>query len=748
MRALVTDVTKLPIAYRALLAEFDIDTGSSLRAKYPPAPPVVKEAVDVEGNTLCSFGDDEEVPPERFYALELDDNYCASHMLPDGAEKHLISRSVFIVNRPKPAIYDRFHVYCFALADTTEPGEVDTRDIGASTHWEWVRNTVADDPFLHEEMQRSKMTGEIIVRSKRTVLLGPERITEPGALQVCPAIPVSVVAFAHQLQIRCTQHEFDSVSCGAFVGRDEVSMTGMAAPSSMYIGGYSFAVLRVDSTWHGFLLQTTHLERLKEVMDTLPLDEMGKGALDGTENSTVPPLYGLCAVVTRKDASVRRGGISKSVALLGPTLVWLEPFFPLLVETALQCCDVKGKTEEAMEQQTALLRRCFDAVKGAATPLMRQLRETDSFLEMEVMRISTRSLKPAHVSYTASPFGTPHYLNIPLSPESSDFTFSRCGLEQMVEVSGASFWTVLMAILLEKRIVILSRQGLPNDVCEAALSLGLIGNLLDPGFTAKKVFPYTSVNGFPHFSSVPGYIVGTLNPIFETQHGWWDVLCDLDNKSVMVSPDGGNGIKTGGVLAHDIQFSREILSKVYRMRAMREPAGERHQAVLLSVEECLGLIIMVSEAYETHGYRVARSMQNTYLTPTILRLRASALRGSMLDDMPDRYLFPGEDMTMFISVAVVRRASSCEESELIYALHNLLGFVRSCKEVLLLLRRMPLALEGLNPLAAQLLHASSIVRQAALELMRRVEVFPPGRAAITAMNSFLFMVYEEASREA
>ncbi|KAH9579765.1 hypothetical protein LSM04_000949 [Trypanosoma melophagium] len=767
MKASVAEVSRLPIAYCALLAEFDIDTGSCLRARYPLLiSSTVREIIAAEGNTLAGVGKSEEEieqeEEEQQQAFELDENYCASHMLPDGAEKQVVSRTVFIVNRPKPVITECVPIYYFTAGNGKEVKTLDVALTSSERHLKWIRETIMDNNFLHDELQFIKATGELFVKKRVSVNMESISLIEPQILQLSSTLPHDINIFVQKLQVKLLQNEMEVVERGASLGTDEMPINRISKISNTHHSGYLFAIIRTDTKLHGFLVQSTHLERFTSLMEffSTPTKEEEKEKKGGVKMShftpsLVPPLYGLCAVVTRKDASVRRGGISKSVALLGPKLVWLEPFFPLLVETALQCCDVKGKTEEALERQIALLQCCFDHVELAKKTLRQRLSKVNSFLEMEVIRLCTKSLEMSHVLYNASPFGKSHSIRIPVLPESYDFTFSRYGLEQMVETCGSSFWIVVMAIVLEKRIVVLSRQGLPNDVCEAALSLGLIGNLLDPNFTATKVFPYTSVNGFLHFSDIPGYIVGTLNPIFETQQAWWDVLCDLDNKTVVVSPEGwssnfnnnnNSNNKASNSPMYDVQFFRDIINKVYRMKALREPLCEQHTAIRLIVEEYLDLMIMVGKVSDTKRNELSSPIQNTFLTSNITRIRLRAQSKSIIQNMPENFLLPDESPFLIFSVATLRRASSCDEAELLQALHFLLGSVQTCKEVLVFLRRMPLALEGLNPLAAQLLHPSVQVRNAALELLRRLEVMQIGRDAISAMNSFMYMVYEEASK--
>ncbi|ESL11368.1 hypothetical protein TRSC58_00883 [Trypanosoma rangeli SC58] len=765
--------TGLPIAYYVLLAEFDVDTGPCLRAKYPSAPSRVTEAADEEGNTVCRMVNkrsDETV--KRSHSFELDEDYCASHMLPDGGEKQVISRTIFIVNRTKPVNTHRFPVYCFTLTAPARPRESETGPLGFSKEWEWVRDAAAEEVLLHEELNYNRVTGKVCVHSKGVVTWGPVTVQAPDAFQVCPTLPTTVVAFVQQLQERFGLHSADVAGGEKSHENDTTSFSDITLMSSTAITGYSFFVHHSGSAYRGFLMKSTHLEvwmRSKNVSQPSSgtgvtiakavKEEPAIELLNSTESSNAPPLYGLCAVVTRKDLSVRRGGISKSVALLGPKLVWLECFFPLLVETVLQCCDIKGKTEEAFEQQTALVRRCFEAVDTATCSLRRAICEVPgTHLEHEVMRLFNTSGRLAHVLCALSPFGSSHKLRIPLFPQMYDFDFSRYGLEQMVEVCGASFWTLVVAVLLEKRVVILSRQGLPNDVCEAALSLGLIGNLLDPHFLTTKVFPYTSVNGFFHFSHIPGYIVGTLNPIFETQHAWWDVLCDLDNKCVVLSSEanssvnslhhssgsGSAGGKAGDWATQDAQVAKYILDKLRRMKAMRKSSCERHQAVLLMIEEYLVMTIMVGEV--DHSI-LSCIIKTVFCTPALDRLRALAQGSTIFHGALEHFLLPGEDPLLIVAVATVRRANRCDRVELMRALAHLLNRVRSYNDVICLLRRMPLALEGLNPIAMQLLHTSPLVRQAALELMRRVELFPPGKIAIAAMNEFSRMKYKAASQE-
>lgn len=498
-----------------------------------------------------------------------------------------------------------------------------------------------------------------------------------------------------------------------------------------------------------------------------------KGRKGASTEASRPVLFGLCAVVSKRDSTARRGGITKSVAVLGPSLVWLEPFFPILVAAAQYCCDVNGTDESALRELQRILKRCYDSVNNAAGMVAAGCAKVDQ-LTAEVSKYCTLSSgQQAYVYYNDAPFGNTIKAKLPLSPESSDIVFTRYSLESLIEALGPSSLHLLLGILTEKKILILCRKGEAADVCEAALSLGIIGNMLDRNFMAQKVFPYVSVSSVNHFMQVPGYIVGTLNPIFDNVNPWgWDLLCDLDNKSVITAAErlqrkttglsssaGGNWSAATAGLANAVgvgggndaealrsfpaplqQLYKQLMKTIYHLRALRIGAVERNHRLRLMVEDFVYTVVLVG--YVSGGsVSVPNALYSTFAHRSLSALRSEMMLTSMTDNIRTHILHRGENPTLLLHCVALRHCA-WGETPVQRTLQALLGLLNTAYDVKLFLRRMPLAVGGLNAVSMQLTSPSAEARAAAAALLARVELVPEGKAAIASMSNFFVMIYE------
>ncbi|KAG5498035.1 hypothetical protein GH5_02832 [Leishmania sp. Ghana 2012 LV757] len=500
-----------------------------------------------------------------------------------------------------------------------------------------------------------------------------------------------------------------------------------------------------------------------------------KGSKGAATERSEPVLFGLCAVVSKLDSTARRGGITKSVAVLGPSLVWLEPFFPVLVAAAQYCCDVNGTDASALRELQRILKRCYDSINNAAGVVASGRAKVDQ-MTAEISKLCTLGNgQQAYVYYNDAPFGDTIKAKIPLSPAPSDIVFTRYSLESLIEALGPSWLQLLLGILTEKKILILSRKGEAADVCEAALSLGIIGNLLDCNFMAQKVFPYVSVSSVDYFMRVPGYIVGTLNPIFDNVNPWgWDLLCDLDNKSVITAAErlhrratglssavGGNWSAATAGLANAVgvgggsdaealrnfpvplqQLYKQLVNTIYHLRALRIGAVERNRRLRLMVEDFLYTMVLVGHV--TGGtVPVPNVFYPTFTHRSVAALRSEMMLTSMMDNVRSHILHHNENPALLLHCVALRHCAG-GETPVHRTLQALLALLNTAYDVRLFLRRMPLAVGGLNAVGMQLTSPSAEARAAAAELLARVELVPEGKAAIASMNNFFLMVYENS----
>lgn len=96
---------------------------------------------------------------------------------------------------------------------------------------------------------------------------------------------------------------------------------------------------------------------------------------------------------------------------------------------------------------------------------------------------------------------------------------------------------IINAILSDKRVVFLGDKRPAGEVAEYVISAGYIagaGGMVIPGIT-ERLFPYTGLSSVDYLLSVPGYVAGVTNPVFEEQTGWWDILCNISTGKVAIN---------------------------------------------------------------------------------------------------------------------------------------------------------------------------------------------------------------------
>ncbi|KAI0819413.1 spindle pole body interacting protein [Trametes gibbosa] len=94
------------------------------------------------------------------------------------------------------------------------------------------------------------------------------------------------------------------------------------------------------------------------------------------------------------------------------------------------------------------------------------------------------------------------------------------------------------ALVTGKRVIFLGHHKLAENVSNhvlAACALGSGCGVVLRGFI-KRAFPYATLTNREEWESIPGYVAGVTNPIFETG-GSWDLLCDIGTYRMVVSKD-------------------------------------------------------------------------------------------------------------------------------------------------------------------------------------------------------------------
>lgn len=841
-----------------VLAEFDIDTGSCVRARYPdinlPCNHLPHDSPS--GSPTKAHGDGGGAAWEH---------YLADQMLPDGAEKHPNSKTVFVLNRPpvKSQHYRRFQVHTFrATVDPQEPsprqealcpveggshepsvngdndGTSHEAPLSSDPLFLWCRACASlPDGFVPEDLAVDVVSGGVRLMDKYGTILFSDVALQQHSVVVSPQMPDVVQLFARQVQIYRQGGMWEDVIFDPTVeGSSAITptlvpaqheaaqvLTSTAAPPSSLSSAASFVFCLLTPTLTslggavepiGILMSASDFG-LFSALESFPMDACGGGSPQSPAPSNVPTedslafrpsmvavpefnfsgvlsdddpslvgdgsfrgtagatLFGVCAAITRKDAEVRRGGINKSVALIGPSYPLIEPFFSLLVDTAEKCCEIKGKGEGEIRQQVAILKRAFDAIIAALqeTELQRSASKL-SQLDRRAYCTAGGDRSSALVASTivSAPHGRKHKFVVPHLDGRSAGGFylapltTTAPLVRLVQGLKDKLFLLLAALLGRRRVVVYSRSLPSTHVCETVLALGGWLEAVDASFVRQRVFPYTSINHMCLFNTIPGFVVGTLNPMFESQKSWWDVLVDISAEEATLVTS--NADMDSFLFMHHDRCSFHACDKdayrelhrgmVHRRAGLQAADGELERFV----EDFLGEYLRSCVTFAQFGG--PRCTLGRALPARLVDAFSGAQRSRMerwvSTDLHDALLAYARthDATASFLVACLRRSQSFEDFEIVQLVQEML---RSSHErgLVHLLSQFPLSLGGVATLAAKMVHGSLAVRMTVVTLMRKLELCvdgdelqpqkSAGRACVTKLNGFLLNIYETLNKE-
>jgi hypothetical protein len=265
-------------------------------------------------------------------------------------------------------------------------------------------------------------------------------------------------------------------------------------------------------------------------------------------------------VRTKLDKGVKRGAVVKALAICTRHRFY-HIFKPLLMLCLDQYFDVPT---HAVEDQVQLLANLYHTINNlplesmpVLDPLARRLARAnrlrtatnpsaaDYFMTTVRWGAPTTAastggnngaVSPAAVSGgTAGTSGVATLpLRIPLCMESDEVM--EASLTTLVNRFQDGVMDLYTALLAEKRVLFLGYQQPASVCCDCVLSACL---LVSPPLvgTLHRAFPYANLTNMD-FLSVPGYVAGVTNPIFEARQGmWWDVLANISDGTITFSTE-------------------------------------------------------------------------------------------------------------------------------------------------------------------------------------------------------------------
>lgn len=812
----------VPLLQAVMLAEFDIDAGASFRFVYPNNQLEVPTLHSSQDSPACLL------PSCSVNDASVRDS-LANLMLPDGAEKREVSATIFLLNRGASSSVlsslHRFPAYTFL----EQPSNVN--------RWVPLR---AQSVRLPEILQIDEQKSRISIEYHDNTFCGPWLVSQVR-LEFPEETPFPVAIFISTLQegLRCKENSSSASVSGAGSGGGSREYDGLVSGDNREFDSFIFLKLAGDFSSVGIIIRKNDLSKFLQVYDKIEQVEKTKLPSEDTVNlqthskdkdsnetdieskselspqrrlSEDGPLFGVAAVVSLKDSTAPRGGITKAVAAVGSSLVWLQSIFPLLSHCAYCCCRTKGTNSEGEEAQRLLLMECYNSLNPLSKDVKKKYSNSNGAIESlktEVQALSTSASTFSTYQqcrmHSITAFSCVFSLVVPLSPHLDNVVLPDYHLEHLLLSFGAYFIQLILGILTGKKIIVLSREHSSFEVCQVVIALGTIGSLLDSNFFHAKVFPYVSINE-TNFSEVPGYIIGSMNPIFENAKVWgWDLLCDLDTEVVrssassdvaafstsssfassnarkntssftaatvasntmaniasavgIVGSMGGGTHNTDGgqekvtLPDHAALLYKQLMSSISHMQAIRLPLSERCFRLKLQIEEYCHAIALMGVCEGHSHFPLPTDILTPYFFTTSARylITQSHLAGVTSQVRSTVFMQNNEPPHLLLWCAALRRcggyALKDDPLKVQHILDTLFNFLRTDEDVLFFLRRMPVALGGLNPVAMQLVHSELEVRKSAMRLLRRVESSSVGRASLSSLTHVLLLLYDSFSR--
>lgn len=739
---------------RIVIAEFDIDKGSCIRTQYPEAEP------------------------------SPDDGYIAEQLLPDGSEKHALGRSYIILGHRRPSSSFSVAVRYARDADALM-AQLQTAHARASDEATGMDSAAPPPPALEDILTIDgdyisvRRLGDVLLRTRHTDYSAAEIVSRPAPVEWEGAVArvALVLRGAHSEGRRGGESPYthDEQGGDGLRGMAEASGAEWGAAGSNG-NGASNSTSGGETVVIELFVASNTVEQLRRLIE----EYKGRGAsvsaggapADSTaEMIRYPvPMFAVAATMTKKDATVRRGGITKGVAFIGPDLVQLGAMWPAIERLVKQCCEVRGTDQEAIDAQHAIIRDLYRdisdevaALRGGSDPI------GCAIAEAAVLRYgeAADAAGSAFSGSSASPWlalrsahmGQPQTVRIarpsisgtepirlPLPSTPPWFMPLRTfGVAEVLSAFKDNFASILTALLCGRRIVV-KGFGCPSTVVsEAALAIGIVGSCIVPDFITTRVFPYSSITFMDRFISLGApYVVGTLNPMFDSRTEWWDLLCDLDTGAVTA------GISTKMLIAEapHVEGDRDLCRQLMQYLASSGGyLGHNRDVVEHGVRERIAeyvATVMAAAAHADHAHKMSPAIR-AMLEANRKRLMLAQL-GGLFDTFVDRHLGGGDigRVELQLAVAALRRSEAATDEDVIQSLQTILRRIESgAQGPHHLLSVLPQATGGIAPVANQLLSTHLAVRVVALEVLSRIEGVPLGKRAVGCLNSFVLLAYEQ-----
>eukprot|EP00756_Hemistasia_phaeocysticola_P054524 Hpha_TRINITY_DN3043_c0_g1::TRINITY_DN3043_c0_g1_i1::g.138606::m.138606 len=639
------------------------------------------------------------------WPLEQHREYLAEQMLPDRSEGYPSMWTVFFLNRPSPSSNpsspvvasalgsDSLRCFVFKLRSGADPA------VGSS--WSRMGSEEAGEELWFVPGETRAAASELYVYSS-----APSPGKRGGCLGSMP------------------------------VGGDLVASRAPPPVDAQAPGGAGVpqAFVRLDLsgvTW-GVVCSSTDAARLLQWPLCAAAGEGERAPCedDGMQKEGPEPFtYCLCRFRSERVEGVRRGAVMKSVAVGTTNPTFWQCFAPLVGECLAECLSHLEGDEPVRQTE------CLNELVEVANSRVRSALESAQRVTPSRWRVWTGTLgQPTRMFHrtTATYRGKDFTIAVPLHAPAEELSGDLASVRRLLEVFGENTLAIIEAILCERRVLFVAGQRAAEEVCSCVLAAAAAVAPPSSGLlTGGRVFPYSSLTCMHIWQAIPGCIVGVTNPVFQARAEWWDVLCDIDTGRVQFSP-ACEGL--GEVPASDVTFVQRTLTAVTQQLRRKEPADIIENWVRHSLREWVFTLFATCRE---------SPLEPTSADPALARVARVSRCAAFHRWCGSRRRKKGVDVEG--NLRRLRGAQELSEEDALLIYQDFVKHLRTEDQLLGLLEALPLAADGLYPLALGLFHRSEAVQMACVALLRRIDGFAEGRLCISALNAYMMLAYERAA---
>ncbi|KAJ3433536.1 arf3-interacting protein [Anaeramoeba flamelloides] len=317
--------------------------------------------------------------------------------------------------------------------------------------------------------------------------------------------------------------------------------------------------------------------------------------------------------------------------------------------------------------------------------------------------------------------------------------FGNISLGAFVKSFREQTMIVFNAILTNRRVIVLGHQMPAGTVCEYVLAILLMVCPPMRGII-RRSFPYVNLRTIDLFENLPGYIVGTTNPLFATKQRYWDVLCDLNNHKVQINSEISPQYDNAPHQEYDQKFIKSVL------KVINNNAPERD--IRQMFQQYTQHFINMAQKNEVFVNEKAKKLETSANQSRIDIWTKSKEYQTYIKDKEIRnslYVIQGIDVQHLIRKLRIKKDFSSDKLFTIY--EKFILKINTEEECMEFLSFFPEENGGLYPLAVNLFHTSEIVRLGTVAILKRLDSIRTGSGLITGLNMFLLLAYERNVRQ-